>query len=246
LCPERRRLLKGILKGAQSDDSGRIVPAVDRRQRALLGASGRAALLLLGVAAAAGGDQTVTVGPGLAFSPATVTVAPGETVTWDFQGLHTSTSDAMTGPEVWNSGLLSSGTFSHTFTTPGTHPYYCALHSFPGGTMMNGVVQVKGAGATPTPTGAATPTQTPTTVPATSTPTGTPTPVPTAVVTATPTLAATASPTPLPPATATPLPTSGPGPSVPGIPLLDPAARLLLALALAAVGITVLTLAARR
>jgi len=239
-------LTKGILKAAQSGDSGRIVPAVDRRRRASLGATGKAALLLFGAAAAVHGDQTVTVGPGLAFSPATVTVAPGETVTWDFQAQHTSTSDAMTGPEVWNSGVLSSGTFSHTFATPGTYPYFCALHSFPGGTMMNGVVQVKGAGATPTPTGATTPT--PTAVPATPTPTptGTSTPVPTAVVTATPTIAAMASPTPLPPATATPLPTSGPGPSVPGIPLLGPAARVLLALALAAAGITALTLAARR
>lgn len=188
------------------------------------------------------GDQTVAVGPGFVFSPAIVTVAPGETVTWDFQGLHTSTSDAMTGPEVWNSGVLSSGTFSHTFGTPGTYPYYCAIHSFPGGTMMNGVVQVKGAGATATPTAAATPTPTPTVtgtaVPPSPTPTATSSPVPTAV--------ATASPTPLPTSSPTPPLTSAPGPAAAGIPLLDPAGRLFLALALAAAGIIALTLTARR
>jgi plastocyanin len=219
---------------------------VNSRRRPSSALSGTAALVLFAAATAAEGDQTVTVGPGLSFSPATVTVAPGETVTWNFQGLHTSTSDAMTGPEVWNSGVLSSGTFSHTFGTPGTYPYYCAIHSFPGGTMMNGVVQVKGAGvtATPTVTATSTATATPTVVPATPTPTLTSTPVPTAVVTAT--ITATAVPTPPPPATATPAPTSAPGPPVPGIPVLDLASRFLLALALAAAGITVLTLAARR
>jgi plastocyanin len=119
-------------------------------------------------------DQTVQVGPGIAFSPSTVTVAPGEAVIWDFQAFHTSTSDTSSGPEVWNSGFLSSGTFSHTFTTPGSYPYYCQVHSFPGGTAMNGVVIVSGAGVTPTetPTATATPTASPT---PTSPP---PTPVP--------------------------------------------------------------------
>jgi len=91
----------------------------------------------------------VSVGPGLSFSPPTVTVAPGDTVVWTFLSFHSSTSDVQTGPEVWNSGLMFSGTFSHTFTTPGTYPYYCSLHSFPGGTFMNGSVQVQAA-AVPT------------------------------------------------------------------------------------------------
>lgn len=37
---------------------------------------------------------------------------------------------------------MSSGFFTHTFNTPGNYPYYCFLHSLPGGTFMNGVVQV--------------------------------------------------------------------------------------------------------
>jgi plastocyanin len=117
-------------------------------------------------------DQTVQVGPGTVFSPATVTVAPGETVTWQFQELHTSTSDSQTGPEMWDSGFLASGTFAHTFQTPGTYPYYCAIHSSPGGTAMNGVVVVSGAGTTPTATPSPVVTVTPTSSP--GSPTATP------------------------------------------------------------------------
>jgi plastocyanin len=135
----------------------------------------RRAVLFLLLPVAVRADQTVQVGPDLSFSPATVTIVPGETVTWEFQAPHTSTSDAQSGPEIWNSGLLSSGTFSHTFQTPGSYPYYCALHSFPGGTAMNGVVQVSGTGVSPTPTVTVTPTGPPPT--ATPRPTVT-TPVP--------------------------------------------------------------------
>jgi plastocyanin len=110
-------------------------------------------------------DQTVQVGPGTVFSPSMVTVSPGEAVIWNFQAFHTSTSDTATGPEVWDSGFLSSGTFSHTFQTPGTYPYYCQVHSFPGGTLMNGVVQVVGAGITPTSTPIPPTTTTPTPTP---------------------------------------------------------------------------------
>jgi plastocyanin len=118
------------------------------------------AVLLLPASAAAV-DQTVAIGPGFVFSPATVTVSPGDTVTWVWQdGPHSSTSDATSGPETWDSGILGTGaTFAHTFQTPGDHPYYCVVHSFPGGTMMNGVVRVIAVTATPTPPG---PTATPT------------------------------------------------------------------------------------
>jgi plastocyanin len=119
-------------------------------------------------------DQTVQVGPGMSFSPSMVTVAPGETVTWNFNETHTSTSDSQIGPETWDSGFLSSGTFAHTFQTPGTYPYYCALHSFAGGTLMNGVVEVSGAGATPTPTATLAPPATPTPTPPTPAASATP------------------------------------------------------------------------
>jgi plastocyanin len=118
-----------------------------------------AALLLPLPAAAA--DQTVAVGPAFVFSPSAVSVSPGDTVTWVWQeGPHSTTSDAASGLEVWDSGILGAGAnFAHTFQTPGDHPYYCIVHSFPGGTMMNGVVRVVAVTATPTPPG---PTPTPT------------------------------------------------------------------------------------
>jgi plastocyanin len=86
--------------------------------------------------------QTVIVGPGMTFTPDQLTIREGDTVTWEFRDVHTTTSDATTGPEVWDSGSRFSGTFSHTFTTAGSYPYYCALHSVPGGTAMNGRILV--------------------------------------------------------------------------------------------------------
>lgn len=131
-----------------------VIPvAVSPLRRTIL-ATAAAVMIPLATTAA---DQTVQVGPGLSFSPSTATVGPGETVTWQFQAFHTSTSDSRTGPEVWDSGFLSSGSFAHTFQTPGTYPYYCQVHSVPGGTAMNGVVIVTGAGPPPPPPATATP-----------------------------------------------------------------------------------------
>jgi plastocyanin len=159
----------------------------------------------------AAGDQTVTVGPATSFSPANVSVAPGEKVTWVWVGVfHSSTSEATAGPEVWDSGIISTGSFSHVFTAPGTYPYYCSLHSFPGGTLMNGVVEV----IVP-PTATATPT-------ATSTPTASPTLTPTVA----PTLAPTVSPATPPPGAA--------------VPALGLAGKLALALGLLALSLSLL------
>jgi plastocyanin len=133
-------------------------------------------VLSLLAAATLRADKTVEVGQfGNSFGPSVVDVFPGESVTWNFHSTHTTTSDTATGPEVWDSGILSTGTFSHTFTTPGSYPYYCALHSFPGGTAMNGVVNVMSATPTRTPTPTMTRTRTPTATP-TRTPTVTTTP----------------------------------------------------------------------
>ena len=98
---------------------------------------------LILVAAVMRADQNVNIGPGNTFSPADVTITPGETITWTWLApLHSTTSDSQVGPEVWDSGVRNFGTFSHTFNTPGNYPYYCSVHSFPGGTMMNGIIRV--------------------------------------------------------------------------------------------------------
>ena len=84
-----------------------------------------------------GNEVTFTTPPGpnevlisnYAFNPATLTIAANTTVTWtnkDGVG-HTVTSD--TG--VFESGTLNTnGTFSYTFTTPGSYPYHCTPHPY--------------------------------------------------------------------------------------------------------------------
>jgi plastocyanin len=144
-------------------------------------------LIMLGFFAQAGviaADQSVTVGPGISFSSTSVTVAPGETVTWtwaDGSFPHSTTSDSQVGAEVWDSGILTTGSFPHTFNTPGDYPFYCKFHSLPasqGGTMMNGVVHVV-ASTTPSPTPTLTSTPTPSHTPTPSlTPTQTATTTP--------------------------------------------------------------------
>jgi plastocyanin len=90
-----------------------------------------------------GATVNVTVGPLQTFVPPAVTIAPGDTVQWDFAGgLHSATSDSSSAPESWDSGVKSSGSFAHTFTTAGDWPYYCSIHSVAGGTAMNGVIHV--------------------------------------------------------------------------------------------------------
>jgi plastocyanin len=82
---------------------------------------------------AAGASVTVA---NMAFSPAAVTVALGERVTWTFpEGtLHTTTSD----DGFWDSGNKSGGaTYARVFKSAGTFAYHCTIHS-----MMRGKVRV--------------------------------------------------------------------------------------------------------
>ena len=61
------------------------------------------------------------------FEPMVVITSVGSTVTWTNTGAvpHTVTSDVAT----FDSGILNSGgTFSMTFTAPGTYTYHCAIH----------------------------------------------------------------------------------------------------------------------
>lgn len=85
----------------------------------------------------AGNGQTVKIidsGGTLAFSPATLTIKAGTTVTWKNTTAvsHTVTSD---DGKSFDSGMANpiaaqSGTFSFTFTTAGTFAYHCAIHPF--------------------------------------------------------------------------------------------------------------------
>ena len=65
---------------------------------------------------------------GMAFSPNTLTIAVGDTVTWTNQdgAPHSATGDN----GEFDSGTLSNGqTFSFTFTAAGTYTYHCAIHN---------------------------------------------------------------------------------------------------------------------
>jgi plastocyanin len=64
---------------------------------------------------------------GMAFSPSTISVSAGTTITWTNKDAisHTVTSD--TG--LFDSGTISSNsTYSYTFMTAGTFTYHCKIH----------------------------------------------------------------------------------------------------------------------
>jgi len=98
------------------------------------------------------------------FSPAAVTIAAGDTVTWTNNGTvpagHNVSGTGFTSP------ILKTGqSYSHTFSAPGTFSYVCTLHPFMKGTVTVASARTGGTGGSGT-----TPT---TTAPATTTPTST-------------------------------------------------------------------------
>lgn len=99
------------------------------RIRSLLAPTGLSAAALLAALATApsavGGGSTITVGPGTSYTPAHTKVAQGTTVTWTFQGFHTTTSNQ----GFWNSGRRSSGTFTEPLPSAGRFPYHCTIHA---------------------------------------------------------------------------------------------------------------------
>jgi plastocyanin len=90
---------------------------------------------------------TVLVGNGgFFFSPSSVTIHPGDTVQWSWSSSgHTSTSGTPGSPNgLWDSGFLNPGqTFSYTFNTAGSFPYFCTAHGQCCG--MTGMVNVTSA-----------------------------------------------------------------------------------------------------
>jgi plastocyanin len=114
---------------------------------------GSLALLLVVATGACGssssksGPTTTTAGTGLAvitasdalkFSPSTVTVNVGQTVTWTNGGsiAHTVTFDS--GP-AFSQPLNAGATATRTFTAPGTFAYHCSIH----GRSMHGTIIVR-------------------------------------------------------------------------------------------------------
>jgi len=70
--------------------------------------------------------------PAKVFSPARVTIAPGDSVTWrnsDFA------AHDIKGPGFASPQLARSGSFTQRFDTPGSYAYVCSLHPFMTGTI---------------------------------------------------------------------------------------------------------------
>ena len=129
-----------------------INPALRRRRIALLlGAVGVTALLAAGapeltaageaVVAAAASPATVQI-DNFAFTPATLTVTAGTTVTWknDDDSPHRIGDKNGT---FKSAALDTDDTFSHTFAAPGEYPYICTIHPY-----MVGKIIVKPAAKT--------------------------------------------------------------------------------------------------
>ncbi|MFF7472613.1 plastocyanin/azurin family copper-binding protein [Streptomyces sp. NPDC008092] len=82
------------------------------------------------------GAETAVTGDAVAiknfaFSPATLKVRVGTTVTWTNQDTdaHTVTSTGPGGP-LHSPAMATHATYSHTFTRPGTYAYLCTVHPF--------------------------------------------------------------------------------------------------------------------
>jgi plastocyanin len=68
------------------------------------------------------------------FTPATVSIKVGESVTWqNFSGMkHTTTSDQSGWDQIVDNGQ----SFSLTFSTAGSFPYHCNIHPGMKGTVV--------------------------------------------------------------------------------------------------------------
>jgi plastocyanin len=78
------------------------------------------------------------------FSPSSVTINVNDTVSWSWTGVAQHSSTSNTG--VWDSGIHGRGfTFSQSFTSAGSFPYFCRVHPF-----QTGSISVQSANSPPT------------------------------------------------------------------------------------------------
>lgn len=85
----------------------------------------------------ASGGNTIAI-RNFAFSPSTLTVKAGTTVTWtnDDSSPHQLASDAGS-PVAFSSPSLANGaSFTFTFSQAGTYPYHCTIHPSMKGTLV--------------------------------------------------------------------------------------------------------------
>lgn len=81
----------------------------------------------------------VGAGAANAFSPSTVTIQAGQSVTWSWvSGFHSVVSDS-TPKAFADAPAQAAGQYNATFAAAGSYPYHCGIH----GTMMSGTVVVQ-------------------------------------------------------------------------------------------------------
>jgi len=91
---------------------------------------------------------------GFVFSPNTLSIAQGDSVTWSNAGIFAHTATSGTAPipnSLWNSGSIAgSGRYTVTYSNfaGGTYPFYCSFHYLEG---MTGSLTITNAPATPPP-----------------------------------------------------------------------------------------------
>jgi plastocyanin len=109
-----------------------------------LAASLLAGSVLAGCSGSSSSGAPTTLGPNdvevanFSFTPSKLTVKAGTTVTWHFnQPSAPHNVVSLSTPAVFNSGTpKGTGTYSFTFTTPGTYPYLCQVHPAMRGTVI--------------------------------------------------------------------------------------------------------------
>jgi plastocyanin len=118
------------------------------RGAVLLGAVALGLLLLAGLTQVLAGETAVKVAASpatvnidnFAFTPATLTVPAGTTVTWKNEDDSPHRIGDKDGT-LKSAALDTDDTFSHTFAAPGEYPYICTIHPY-----MVGKIIVKPAG----------------------------------------------------------------------------------------------------
>jgi plastocyanin len=85
----------------------------------------------------AGGSNLIAI-KNFAFSPATLTIKAGATVTWMNQdgAPHQIASDPGAPVAFKSESLANGASFEFTFTQPGTYSYYCTIHPSMKGTII--------------------------------------------------------------------------------------------------------------
>jgi plastocyanin len=113
----------------------------------IVGAAGALSLVIAVAPAVLAADHGVDIA-GFAFSPNSITVSVGDTVTWSNSDAQNHTATANDGS--FDTGIVSSGSpKSVTFSTAGTFAYHCKIHP-----SMTATVVVEDAATAP-PTDAA-------------------------------------------------------------------------------------------